>query len=54
MKIDDIEYWSNLSIKTATNIPNNKSVLIVWDKSNKKCKVIEFNCPADANITSKV
>ena len=28
--------------------------MIVHDKSSKICKVIEFTCPADTSITSKV
>ena len=54
MKIDDFEYWYNLSIKTGNNIPNNKPDMIVWDKSNEICRVIKFSCSADTNITSKV
>ena len=53
MEIDDFEYCWNLSITVATNIPNNKTDLTVWNKSNKICKVIEFSCPEDTNITSK-
>ena len=54
MKIDGFEYWQNLSIKTTTNIPNNKSDLIIWDKSNQASNVVEFSCPVDSNIAFKV
>ena len=54
MKIDGIEFWWNLSIKSATNIANNKQGLIFWGKPSKICKAIEFSCPADTSISSKV
>ena len=48
------EYWCNISIKTATKIPNNKSDLLLWDRDKKICQVIEFSCPADINSSRKV
>lgn len=39
LKVDNLEYWWNLSIKTTTNIPNNKSVMIVWGSSNKNVEL---------------
>ena len=53
IKINDFEYWWNLYIETATNIPNNKPDLIVCDKSSEIYNVIQFSC-ADTNITNKV
>lgn len=54
MKINGFEFWWNLSIKTATNVPNTKPDLIVWEKLNKAYKVIMFSRSADTNITGKV
>ena len=31
IKIDNHEYWWNISIQTATKIPHNKPDLLVWD-----------------------
>ena len=53
-KIGDEEYWWNISIKTATKIPHNKPDLVIWDKENKICSIVEFSCPADINTTQKV
>ena len=53
-KIGDKEYWWNISIKTVTEIPHNKPDLVIWDKANNLCSIVEFSCPADINITQKV
>ena len=52
-KIGDKEYWWNISIKTATKIPHNKHDLVIWDKANKLCSVVESSCPAYINIMQK-
>ena len=54
IKHDDIEYWWNISIKTATKVPRNKLYIVTWEKSNKECSILEFSCPANANISIKV
>ena len=53
-KIGDKEYWWNISIKIATKIPHKKPDLVIWDKENKMCSIVEFSCPADINIMQKV
>ena len=53
-KNGDREYWWNISIKTATKTPHNKPDLVIWEKENKMCSIVEFSCPADINITQKV
>ena len=50
-KIGDKEYWWNISIKTATKIPHNKTELVIWDKAKKLYSIVEFSSPADINIT---
>ena len=54
IKHDDMEYWCNISIKTATKVLHNKSDIVIWDKLNKECSILEFSCPADVNISNKV
>ena len=49
-----MEYWWNISIKTAAKIPHNKPDLILWDRDEKICQIIEFSCPADVNVSSKI
>ena len=48
------EYWWNISIKSATKIPHNKTDLVIWNKESKLCSIIEFSCPLDTNIGRKV
>ena len=47
------KYWWDISIKT-TKILHNKPDLVIWDKANKLCSIVEFSCPADVNIMLKV
>ena len=53
-KESNMEYWWNIRINTATKIPHNKPVLIIWDRDENICQVIEFSCPADINVSRKV
>ena len=53
-KEDNLEYWWNIGIKTATKIPHNKPDLLLWDCNEKICQVIEFSCPADINVSKTV
>ena len=50
----NIEYWWNLSVKTAMKTKNNKPDLIIWNSEIKTCQVVEFSCPADVNVSKKV
>ena len=50
----EVEYWWNVSVKTPANVRHNKPDLIVWKKNEKTCKVVEFSCPNDVNVTKKI
>ena len=50
----NVEYWWNLSIKTAIKTNNNKPDLIIWNNEVKMCQVVEFTCPEDINVSKKV
>ena len=50
----ETEYWWNVDIKTATRLKHNKPDLIIWERDNKVCKIVEFSCPADINASRKV
>ena len=50
----NIEYWWNLSIKTAIKTKNNKPDLIIWNNEVKTCQLIEFSCSAEVNVPKKV
>ena len=44
----------NVPVKTSLNVPRNRLGIIVWDKTQKLCDVIEFRCSGDINIAYKV
>ena len=48
------EYWWDTPIMTATKVKHNKPDLVIWNKTEKICTVIEFSCPADINISKKI
>ena len=50
-KIDNLEYWWNISIKTATKVPHNKPDLVIWNTQEKIHTIAEFSCPADGYIS---
>ena len=50
----NIEYWWNLSIKTAIKTKNSKPDLIIWNNEVKTCQVVEFSCPTDINFSKKL
>ena len=50
-KEGNLEYRWNISIKTTTKIPRNKPDLVLWDRDEKMCQVIEFSCPADITVS---
>ena len=43
-----------MPIKTSTKVQHNRPDLLVWDKAEKECIIIEFSCPADVNVIKKV
>ena len=53
-KEGNLEYWWNISIKAATKIPHNKPDLLLWDRGENICQVVEFSCPADIYVSRKV
>ena len=53
-KVKHMEYWWNISIKTATKVPHNKPDLIIWNNEKMICTINDFSCPLDSNISKKV
>ena len=53
-RVKHMEYWWNISIKTATKIPHNKPDLMIWNYKKGVRTVVNFSCPLDSNITKKV
>ena len=50
----NFEYWWNVSVKTSRKVSHNKPDIIIWDKNEKKCSIVEISCPADVNVSSKI
>ena len=43
IKHDDMEYWWNISVKSFTKVPHNKTDIVICDKLNKECSILEFS-----------
>ena len=52
-RVKHVESWWNITIKTATRIPHNKSDLIIWNHEKVVCTAVDFSCPLYLNITKK-
>ena len=52
-KVRDCEFWSNISIQTATKLKHIKPDIVVWDEAEKICKIIEISCPTDVQHNEK-
>ena len=52
-RVEHMEYWWNIPIKTATKI-HNKPDLIIWNHEKFVCTAVELSCPLDSNITKQV
>ena len=53
-RVKHMEYWRNITIKTATKIQHNNPDLIIWNHKKVVCTVVNFSCSLDSNITNKV
>ena len=53
-KEGQMEFWQNASITTPVNVKHNKPDLLIWCRDPKTCKIVEFTCPADVNVTKKI
>ena len=52
--VGNVEYWWNLSIQTTTKLPHNKPDIVIWNREQKTCNIVEISCPADTNISKKI
>ena len=52
-KHGDYEYWWNVPIRTSTKLAHNKPDILIWNKAEKSCTVVEISFSADVNITKK-
>ena len=53
-RVKHMEYWRNITIKTATKMQHNNPDLIIWNQKKVVCTVVNFSCSLDSNITKKV
>ena len=50
-RVKHMEYWWNITIKTATKIPHNKPDLIIGNHKKVVCTAVDSSCPLHSNIT---
>ena len=48
------EIWWDEKVKLPTGVKHNKPDIIVWNKEEKECQVIDISTPADRNINTKI
>ena len=53
-KVKDCDFWWNLSIIIVTKLKHNKPNIVLWDRPEKNCKIIEVCRSADVHITKKI
>ena len=49
-----MEFWWSVSITMSVKVKHNKPDLLIWWHDTKICKIVEFSCPADKNVTKKI
>ena len=50
-RVKHMEYWWNITIKTATKIPHNNPDLIIGNHKKVVCTAVDSSCPLHSNIT---
>ena len=53
-KEGQMEFWWNVSITTPAKVKHNKPDLVIWCCDTKTCKIVEFSCPVDVDVTKKI
>ena len=49
-----MEFWWSVLITMPAKVKHNKPDLLIWCHNTKTCKIVEFSCPADKNVTKKI
>ena len=47
---DQLELWWEIDAKTVTKVKKNKSDIMLWDREQKTCQLIETTVPLDTNL----
>ena len=47
---DVLEIWWDIKIETSPSVPSNKPDIVVWNKTEKICSIIDVCVPLDENI----
>ena len=50
---ENIDLWWDQKITTPTAVAHNKPDIVIWDKHEKTCTIIDVSVPLDMNITKK-
>ena len=48
--LDDAEIWWDKPVTAVSKMPHNRPDIVVWDKTNKTCEVIDICVPLDVNV----
>ena len=48
------EIWWDQKITTAVPVAHNKPDIVIWNKQDKLCKIIDISVPLDANVIKKI
>ena len=47
---DQLELWWEIDAKTVTKVKKNKPDMMLWDREQKTCQLIEITVPLDTNL----
>ena len=51
---EECEVWWDEKVLLPAGVKHNKPDIIVWDKKEKRCFIVEISVPADININRKI
>ena len=53
MKTGDLELWWDKEIHVTNKVEHNRPDIIIWDRKEQECKIIDFSVTVDENVTRK-
>ena len=46
----DMEIWYDMEIQTTPKVDKNRPDIVIWEKAEKKCTLVEITVPLDNNL----
>ena len=46
----DMEIWYDIEIQTTPKVDKNRPDIVIWEKAEKKCTLVEITVPLDSNL----